>query len=250
MSDEENFYLPYIVYKNLEIFLKYRNLLLVSSAIVYESKNHTRNNKINTSFLDQKTFTQEIQFNKYILIEAKDGENLNRKFNKNISSINKKKIVKTFILLMDIYSIHVSSTQNFTKCLGKIPGFNDSNRDFNLDIIVIIHEDINVHLRKKVDNLITDGGDNDGYININIYNYHHFTSIIPEHELVAKHKLLSKSDEKEIIDELNTDKKNLPKIRKEDPVAIWYGLNINDIVEVLYTSEACGYETKYLNTRA
>ncbi len=61
--------------------------------------------------------------------------------------------------------------------------------------------------------------------------------------------LISKPEEKEILNNLFTGKKNLPKIKKTDVIIIWLGAEIGDIIEVLMPSEASGIETKYLVVR-
>lgn len=234
---KHNSYLPYVVYKNLEKFLKYRKLDLVSGAV---------NVDINISkFLDFENFKKNIQHQGYIILEAKDSDIKDRRFIKSIDNINKNKPVKTYILLFDKETDHLSSSVNFAKILRRIPHL-ESNKDSNLDVIVISHQSVNVYLQKKIDEITNNGSETYGYIHIYSYKYAIFTTEKPIHELVSKHEILSKENEKQILEDLKTEKINLPKIRKSDAIAIWYGCEIGDIVKISSYSEASGISIKYL----
>lgn len=238
-------YLPYTIYENLKKFLEYRKLDLVSGSDYVE----TKKTKKTDIFLDQDEFIKSIQYYGYVLIEAKDNDKKDRRFHKIVSLINKKKPVKTYILLLDLNSIYVQSSQNFIKILNRIPGFDETEKNYNMDIIIISHFNLNIHLMKKIDSSINEGNDDNGFIHIYPYKYAHFTSERPKHKLIAQQRILSKNEEKEILETLFTDKKSLPKIKKDDPIAIWFGAEIGDIIEALMPSEASGIETKYMIVR-
>src|ERR1700678_4255384 len=129
-------YLPYTIYQNLQKFLIYRKLELVSGSIYSESKKAKSAIKTDV-FMDQDEFIKSIQYYGYILIETRDAPTKDRRFNKNVSVINRKKLVKTFILLLDINSIYSQTSQNFSKILNRIPEFDTLEKKHNMDIIVI-----------------------------------------------------------------------------------------------------------------
>lgn len=258
-KDNTIIFLPYIVYKNIILCLeKYRNLEILSGSLYVESKKSKLKEKYNkdtnqntemSSMIDQKTFTKNIQYYGYALIEAKDSNNKDRRFPKTILDQNKNKPVKTYVLLFDTDSIYAQTTQNFIKVLSRIPGFDDKNRNFNMDIIIVSINELNLYIMKKVDSLITEGDENNGYIHIHPYRYYHFTSERPKHKLVAEQRIISKQEEKKVLENLSTEKKYLPKIRKVDAISIWLGCEIGDIIEAKVLSEISGIDTKYLVVR-
>lgn len=239
-------YLPYVIYQNILKFLEYRKLDLVAGAIYAESKKKTTTD---VNYLDQEEFIKSIQYYGYVLMEAKDKPDKDRRFNKNISVENITKPVKTFILLFEDNN-QSQSSQAFVKILTRIPGFDDSERNYNIDVIIINREDLNVHLMKKVELYTSMGDSKKGYLIINSYKYLYFTSIRPEHKLVAKQRIITKDEENIILGDLLTNKKKLPKIQKRDVIAVWLGAEVDDIVEALIPSEASGIETKYLVVRS
>lgn len=240
-------YLPHTVYLNLQKFLEYRKLELVSGAIYTEMKKNIGKEVNNNA--NQEEFIKNIQYYGYVLMEAKDQADKDRRFHKSVLPVNRKREVKTYILLLDLDSIYAQSSQNFSKVLNRIPGFDESARNYNMDIIIISRRSFNIHLMKKIDSSIDEGDEDNGFIHIYSYKYSYFTSERPKHKLVAPQRILSKTEEKEILTELSTDKKNLPKIRKDEPISIWLGAEIGDIIEAKCPSEASGIETKYLVVR-
>lgn len=244
MSNEINKnrrYLPHDIYQNLMVFLEYRSLELV---LIHNVKN-VKNKKDKVLTLDQDEFIKQIQYDGYILIETKDKQDKVRRFNKLDTITNKKRKVLTFILLLDVGSVHVESTQNLSKLINKIPNMNETQRDYNIDIIIISENKFNTHLEKKVAELKSDGSDGNGYVHIYPYVYFMFSSIRPNHKLIANHTIVDKTEEKKILEKINVKKRNLPVIRKNDVMAVWIGAEIGDIVEIQFQSEATAIETKY-----
>ena len=68
------------------------------------------------------------------------------------------------------------------------------------------------------------------------FTYTLFNSILPEHELVPKYEILSKSQITQLKDCLiNPDM--LPSVFENDPQMIWLGARVGDIVKFVYPSE-------------
>jgi len=240
-----NRYLPFVIYQNIQKLLEYRKLDLVEG-VSYETK---KIKKHLNKFVDHDEFVKDIQYHGYILIEAKDKPEKERRFAASISAINKKREVKTFIILYDLNSIHTKSSGDFVKSLNKIPGFDSVDRDYNMDILIINHEELNLHLMKKVDFYTTEGTASNGFIHLFPYQYKHFSSDRMKHVLIPPHEIIPKEIEKKTMSELRNEKRDLPRIRKVDAVAIWLGADTGEIIMAKMNSEAAGIETKYLLVR-
>jgi DNA-directed RNA polymerase subunit H len=63
---------------------------------------------------------------------------------------------------------------------------------------------------------------------------------ILKHELVPDHTILSKSEAKKIIKEINIRPEQLPKIRKDDPVVKVIGAKPGDIIKITRNSATAG----------
>lgn len=233
-------FLPYTIYKNLAKFLEYRQLDLVAGAIYADTKKDTK--KIE-KFLEESEMITKMQYYGYILIEANDKPSKDRRIK---LSVNKNRPVKTYILLIERNSAHLKTSQNFVKLLNRIPGFSETKTDHNMDVIIITHNILSVYSDKKVKLYTFEGDENKGFIHIHSYKYVNFTSERPKHKLVAKHRIISRDEENEILKTLHTDKINLPKILLSDPMSVWLGVEVGDIIEAQMPSEATGIEIKYL----
>lgn len=64
---------------------------------------------------------------------------------------------------------------------------------------------------------------------------------VTKHSFVPLHEILSEDDKPKLIDNLNIVSLNkLPKIKKTDPIAKYYGMKINDICRISRKSETAG----------
>lgn len=240
IMDRHKQYLPLTIYKNLQVFLKSRKLDLVSGSIKADKKE-----KAVPDFLDDQTFIKDIQYFGYILLEARDAPDKDRR----ISNKHKNRPVRTYIALLDLNSTYSNTSQDYVKLLNRIPGFDSVDKDYNLDIITISHADLSIHIMKKIDASISEGSDTNGFTHIHAWPYRYFTSIRPNHKLVAEHRILSKAEEEQVLRELYAEKADLPKIKKSEVICIWKGAEIGDVIEVKFISESSGYATKYLLVR-
>lgn len=244
MMEEDRQYLPLKVYKIIKHYLESCSLDLVSGSIKADKKATTQ-----AEYLDDQTFIKDIQYYGYILIEAADNPAKDRRFSKSVIAANKSKPVKTFIALLDLNSQFTEASASFMKLLSRIPGFESISKPFNMNIIIISHSDLSVHIMKKVDASISKGSESNGFTHIHAYPYRYFTSIRPNHKLVAPQRILSKAEELEVLAQLYTTKLFLPKIRRNDPICIWLDGEIGDVIEAKFISETSGYDTKYMVVR-
>jgi hypothetical protein len=160
-----------------------------------------RNMEIKNKILNENEFIKNMQFNNYINLEC-------------ISKSNGK-ITMIFLLAKTNKSIN---TQDIKKILNKVK--------IVCDVILISEYNITIDLNKILYNM--------KHIN-NIYCYKHenFNLIIPECTLTGLHKILSKQEIYQLINEdLFTTISNLPKIRENDPQCIWIGAKTGDVIEI------------------
>ncbi|ADP77453.1 DNA-directed RNA polymerase, subunit H [Methanothermus fervidus DSM 2088] len=68
---------------------------------------------------------------------------------------------------------------------------------------------------------------------------------ILKHELVPKHVVLSKSEAKKVLKDLNIDAEKLPKIRTSDPVVKVIGAKAGDIIKIIRKSPTAGKFVTY-----
>lgn len=73
---------------------------------------------------------------------------------------------------------------------------------------------------------------------------------ILEHGLVPEHRLLSKDEEEDVLEELGIQRENLPKILKSDPVIkelekVHGDINVGRILEIKRKSRTAGVAKAY-----
>ena len=68
---------------------------------------------------------------------------------------------------------------------------------------------------------------------------------ITHHIYVPKHIILTKEEEKEVLEKYNTTKGKLPKIPKTDPIAKYYGMKSDQICKIIRKSPEVGEYVYY-----
>ena len=91
---------------------------------------------------------------------------------------------------------------------------------------------------------------NNIYIKNNIFiQYFYINTItfnITEHDMVPKHELISEDEKNKLIKNLNiTDVSKLPKIKKTDPIAKYYGMKQGDVARIYRPSGTSGISIYY-----
>jgi DNA-directed RNA polymerase subunit H (RpoH/RPB5) len=84
--------------------------------------------------------------------------------------------------------------------------------------------------------------------NVN-YFYKHFKLAIPEHVLVPKHTILTKEKKIKVLNQLFTESNGLSTITHDDPMIIWCGAKIGDIVQLDYAVETSGSKIDYVQVK-
>ncbi len=236
-------YLPTQVHENIGEFLKYRKLKMVSGSV---SRRKAKVAPTHEGMLSADLFTKAIQMDGYVIIEADDLPDKDRRYRKQVSETNQKYPTKTFIVIMDMDSKFATQSPEFVNLMKRIPGF-DSDRKYNLDIILISQYALSSHIQKKIEIYKSFGTDTTGFTNIEDYQYHIFRSNImdPNHAFIPPHRLLSRAEEHEILTTLHSEKKDLSRIHQSDPPVVWIGGEVGDIVEISQFSEATGSAFEY-----
>jgi DNA-directed RNA polymerase subunit H (RpoH/RPB5) len=230
-------YLPYRVYKNIIKFLEYRKLNLISGYV-----------KGDKSLLDENKFIEIIQIDKYIMLSAEDNPEYPRRFQSQVPESARQMPTYTYIIIVEPNSRVANTSNDFEKMIKNVPNFNAATKNFNLDIIVVTKELLKNNIINKIDSYTTfgsDGAKKHGFINISNYAYRVFSMVIPEHKQVPPHRILSKEEAEITLNECFVKKRNIPKITKTDPNAIWHGAITGDVMEVQMPSEGVGINIQY-----
>jgi len=233
-------YPPLDVYKNLHHFLNNRKLELVWGSMVAGSST-ARSSK---EFLTDDNFIKTIQFDKFIIVEAKDSTTKDRRYRKSIHPSCHNKRTRTFIIILDRTTEAIKSPA-LQKILMKLPDIKSQSRNFNMDVILVTENHLTNHPIKKLQEFQSNGTSTNGFINFVHVIYTLLIMNIFDHVSVPKHTILSREDETKILDELKIKKHQLPKIQYLDSVSIILGAEIDDIVDIDVFNENTGYETRY-----
>jgi DNA-directed RNA polymerase subunit H (RpoH/RPB5) len=173
---------------------------------------------IDTQLSDDE-FNKKIQINKYILIKTEKQDS---------SGVNK----LTNILLFHNNTDYSSKTAEFKKLMNSL--------DKDSKFIIISKDNIIGFINKHIEDLQIEKS------NINNYTYMQLSIIIPEHINCVPHRILSIEESEELLNKvLFVDKKNLQAICINDPMIIWIGGNVGDVIEITRTSEITGESIAY-----
>lgn len=233
---------PLVIYKNLPEFFEYRMLDLVAGNHVIEKGKIV---KSKSRWLTDEEFIKTIQFQGYVLVEAKDSKSRVRKMRKDPEHIRKLP-VRTLILIFDDTG-KFDKTPDFKKLIASIPYTSPSTK-FNLDIITVSRIEPTTHLRKALKTIERPNGDAEsgtGYMRFYPRRYVSLCNINPRHVNAPLCRVLDAEEEKQVLATLFVEKRDLPKLFDSDGMSIWYPVEIGDIVEEMHNSESVGLEKIY-----
>ena len=161
-----------------------------------------------SSFKNQKTDTIEKMYVKY---------NLENKF-KTTANVKKQ--------ITEIYENHITSKDtliiiNINRLLMKVAAKEKTDEDFVN----------NLYITKN-------------YF-IQLFGLENFLFNISHHHFVPKHRILSPQETQELFEHYNCNIKNLPTIKRDDPMAKYIGLRIKQICEIKRENVTSGMTTHY-----
>jgi len=276
-------YPPLEVYKNLHHLLRHRKLELVSGSYITEVSNRTRRLKSSTvqslpeiieasspdaqvsvdtdepevddhepkltktikrvgTWLPDKEFVELIQWERYCIVEARDLPTKDRRYpkvDKHCSTIK----TKTFIVILDFG--YDTNSADLAKILGKLPDIKSTTRKFNMDVLVISQNYLTVHAAKKLAQYEFLGSDVAGYVSLTNELFTLFMSDIFERASSAAHRILSISEEEEVLKSLCVTKHSLQKIAPSDVKCIILGATTGDVLEIISFNENTADDLHY-----
>ena len=240
-------YLPTKVHKNMPEFLKHRKLTIVSGSVAKRKAQKVIKTDQGRKFLPQDTFEKAVQMDGYVIIEAEDLPEKDRRFRKQVSEINRKRKTRTFIVIIDMGSRYSNQSPEFVTLMKRLPGFDHDKRDYNIDIIVISQNSLSSHIMKKINLYTNYGTDLAGFTHIEAHQYYVFYINImdPNNAFIPQHRIISREEEDVILNSIYSDKKEMPRIHQSDPPVVWIGGEVGDIIEIIQLSEAAGLQIAY-----
>jgi DNA-directed RNA polymerase subunit H (RpoH/RPB5) len=234
----QSHFLPRRVYDNLYELIKHRHLELVSGDVTGLVKNS-----------EPEEFVSALQYYGYIILEAKDAAHKDRRYPKRMHRHTRSLPVKTLFILLDINSTYVTAASEMVKLMNLVPGIKETQREYNMDIILIPYDIPGSNITNKLAEYSFIGDENNGYIRIDVYKYALFTSNKMTHISACPSRIISRKEEEELLAQTHSNKVDLHRMRSSEAVAIWLGAEVGDIVLQEPPSEASGVETIYFLVR-
>lgn len=240
MSSGET-YPPYIVYKNLKDFLGKRSLVLSLGYISHHRGSHESSSK---DWLANKQFMDVIQRDGFIIVEAIDSKNKDRRYSAAVSPHCETIPTRTYVLIIDIAITDIKSG-NIDSMIKKIPGITHANRDYNYDVSIITKDPLVIYTNRKMITFESLGSDTSGFISMRNLPYA-ICQIDPfSVKIVSPHRILSRSEEHEILQQLSIQKNKLPKMNRHDAIGAYIGVESGDVVEIQRFDESSGINIEY-----
>lgn len=97
-----------------------------------------------------------------------------------------------------------------------------------LDLIIINEGKVKANVNKLLHKYISEHKS----VSVFVYNYKNLKIIVPEHESVPLHRIITPEEEEKVLFQLCCKKADLPKIFSYDPAIIWNGAIYNQIIEI------------------
>jgi DNA-directed RNA polymerase I, II, and III subunit RPABC1 len=104
--------------------------------------------------------------------------------------------------------------------------------DQDINLILILREKENSAISKELSK--------DTYKNVEIFLRKNLVFNVTKHVYVPKHIILTKDEEKELLEKYYTTKGKLPKMPKTDPIAKYYGMKSEQICKIIRKSPEVG----------
>jgi len=146
-----------------------------------------------------------------------------------IDNSDKQKIYVHF--LIDNKTFSKGDLKNITESI--IDKYNDND----IKIIYLLRDKENSIISKEMSKII--------YKNIELFIQKYMIFNITKHILVPKHIMLTKEEEDQMLDNYNTNKTQLPKLFKTDPIARYYNMQTGQICKIIRKSPSTGESIYY-----
>lgn len=183
-------------------------------------------------FKIRKTVLEMLSDRKYII---PDIENITfEQFNIKCDNKNIDIFIDDTVIDKKVYIHFHNESKGFSKNDLKniIQKITNDYEDENINLILILKDKENSAITKELTKEI--------YKNVEIFLKKNLLFNITHHNYVPKHIILTKDEEKELLDKYNSTKSKLPKISKTDPVAKYYGMKPEQICKIIRKSPEVG----------
>jgi len=206
-------------------------------------------NEVLTIFRIRKTVLQMLRDRGYVVFDSKDDLELSRqKFEEKFVKINQiirnsleikrpkwnspsQRILVVFVKReKDKSTIGVKCIRSYCERI-KQDNFHKA--------ILILHGKLTPHAKQAISaiNSLVD--------RIEYFNESELIINITEHCLVPRHEVLLREDCKKLLEKYSIKENQLPRINKNDPIARYLGVEKNQIVKIIRTSETSGRYITY-----
>ena len=150
---------------------------------------------------------------------------------------------------LDIYiNDEIKNTKIYINFHNEVKNFSKADLKNIMQKIISKYNDENINLililKEKENSAITKELSKDIYKNVEVFLRKHMTVNITHHVYVPKHSILTVDEEKELVNKYYTTKSKLPKISKDDAIAKYYGMKVDQICKIIRKSPEVG-ETIY-----
>jgi DNA-directed RNA polymerase I, II, and III subunit RPABC1 len=151
---------------------------------------------------------------------------------------------------LDIYiNNEISNIKYYIHFHNDIKNFSKADLKNIMSKIITKYEDQNINLililKEKENSSITKELTKDTYKNVEVFLRKNMIFNITHHVFQPKFSILSKEEEKELIDKYYTTKGKLPKMSKNDPIAKYYGIKPEQIFKIIRKSPEVGESIYY-----
>jgi DNA-directed RNA polymerase I, II, and III subunit RPABC1 len=183
-------------------------------------------------FKIRKTVLEMLSDRKYII---PDIENITfEQFNIKCDNKNIDIFIDDTVIDKKVYIHFHNESKGFSKNDLKniIQKITNDYEDENINLILILKDKENSAITKELTKEI--------YKNVEIFLKKNLLFNITHHNYVPKHIILTKDEEKELLDKYNSTKSKFPKISKTDPVAKYYGMKPEQICKIIRKSPEVG----------
>ena len=200
-------------------------------------------------FRVRRTLLQMLKDRGYIVFDNEEDLEMSRaKFEKKF--VKNYKIVREFLEInrpkwnfenKKILVVFVAGEkENSTIGVKSIRGFCERIKQDNFqNSILILHGRLTSHAKQAINsiNAIND--------RIEYFSESELIINITEHCLVPKHEIISEEETSSLLKKYSLKENQLPRINKKDPVARYFGLQKNQIVKIIRSSETAGRYITY-----
>jgi len=206
-------------------------------------------NEVLTIFRIRKTTLQMLRDRGYVVFDSKDDLELSRQmFEEKFVKINQvmresleikrpkwnapsERILVVFVKNeKDKSAIGVKYIRNYCERL---------KQDCFHKAILILHGRLTPHAKQAISAI------NSLVERIEYFNESELIINITEHCLVPRHEVLLKEECKKLLEKYSIKENQLPRINKNDPIARYLGIEKNQIVKIIRTSETSGRYITY-----